>query len=358
MKKSFASAWHDYQVLLGVGGLYAVVASAQILLLGAKWSQLFHWIIDGIKYVALLGCGFVFMASLGVLLLELLRMQPANEGGGTQSLRRAWQRFMTWLKAYLQSPLFAHGCLGLIVCFQTAFFLFQKSTVRFVHPYAFDQIFVQIDKFIHFGRQPYEWMIMALQSGVFDNLLQLAYFGWFFVMYFALGCSLFCDKNRKRRLCFIWVFGLSWYFLGGIGATVLSSVCPVFYHDFYPNLPDPYAHLLEYMQAHKAGTGGALLVQAKLLEWNNSMRLVVPNGIAAMPSLHTAIAWLVFLYTRSMGRWVSSMALAFALMIFTACVYFGFQYANDSYFYIIAVSLMWWAVSRHLDYRIKPEAGA
>lgn len=109
------------------------------------------------------------------------------------------------------------------------------------------------------------------------------------------------------------------------------------------------------MQSHQSSLSGILTIHAKLIEWNNSGSTVVPNALSAMPSMHGAIAWLIFLYVRKMGYWIAGMALAFFMSIFTACVYFGFHYAVDLYIGAIAVTLLWWAASCHVKYYLARE---
>jgi len=355
MKESFSAAWRDYKLLLGVGTLYAILCCAQVLALGVKFFGLLKWMMGGLLIVLTLGAGFVGAFFLGALFIELLRMKPAIEGGFAASLREVCIRMIAWTKSYVKKPVFASGCLGLIVSYHTAFFIFQKSTVRFYHPYAWDQRLVAVEKFLHFGRLPHTLLYPFLQGGNFDLFLQTIYFSWFFVMYMVLGSALFYDQNRQRRMTFIWVFGLSWYCLGGLGATYFSTAGPYYYHIYYPNLANPYADMLQYMQARQATLSGILTIHKQMVEWNTSSNIVVPNGIAAMPSMHGAIAWLIFLYARPMGRWLAGMALAFFVFVYIACVYFGLHYAFDIYFSVGAVSLLWWAAGRHVKYHLSRE---
>lgn len=55
------------------------------------------------------------------------------------------------------------------------------------------------------------------------------------------------------------------------------------------------------------------------------------NPVAAMPSLHTAITFLLFLFARHYGRWIGLAALLYSLLMVFTLVYTGEHYALDTF---------------------------
>jgi membrane-associated phospholipid phosphatase len=55
-----------------------------------------------------------------------------------------------------------------------------------------------------------------------------------------------------------------------------------------------------------------------------------PNAVAAMPSIHTAITFMLFLFALHWGRLVAGLALAYALLMAFALVYTGEHYVIDA----------------------------
>ena len=147
---------------------------------------------------------------------------------------------------------------------------------------------------------------------------------------------------------FMWTYMILWLVLGSICAVLFSSVGPVFFHDFYPQQPDIYKPLTEHLSTIFAGRfdSGYLQELKILLNWVRNSFVLDLNSISAMPSMHVAVAWLLFLYWSSVHRWMGVLAGLFFLVIALGSVYFGFHYAIDGYFAIVIVSLIWWGVGK------------
>lgn len=344
MKRSFAQAWQDYRLLLCVGALYAVFCSWQAFALGISPKGYFGWVWQSTRQVVVITYIFVFCVTGCAFVREVWRADFRFGKAGAE--------FAKWLRDYITGPAFAGGCIGVICAYMALFFIIQKSSLRWVLPYAWDPDFARWDKLVHFGRFPQEYLMDWFAGPGFNSLMQLAYLGWFLFMYVGLGYALFCERDRLRKLQFVWVFLLSWALLGGFGATVLSSVGPVYYHHFYPDLPDVYKRLTDYMLANKNDIASVVYIQKKLLAWNYNFAVIVPNGISAMPSMHAAISTLVTLLAFGINRVVFAASLAFAVTVVVSSIYLGFHYAIDSYFSIIAVSFMWWASGRLLKRKV------
>lgn len=354
MKQTFADAWRDYRPLVYLGCAYIVLCLTQFAMMGGGFIEIYRFLRSIIFFLtALTMLTFTFFYAANYLRGFL--HAPRDPKPMKQRHRDGAVTVEAWFEGYLRKPLFAYACLGLLVCFQTAFFLFQKDMIRFVNPYSWDVLFAVWDKWVHFGRYPHEWLIDALDGRKFEGFFQHIYFNWFFVMYAAMVYNIFCDENIRRRMQFIWVMFLTWAVLGGILATVFASAGPVFYATFYKDEANVYQFLTDYMLTIKEDIGAVYYIQEKLMDWHNSQRILTSNAISAMPSLHIAIAWLVVLYAGQINRWLCVLATVYLVCVTVTCVYFGFHYAIDGYASIILVSLLWLVVGKCLD-RANPGA--
>lgn len=348
METAFARAWRDYRLLLCIGLLYGLFCTWQAFEVGLTVSGYLRW--SWMTFRNIVKFVYVFIA---ILLLCVYAREIFYARG---DFKKAGAGFGAWLREYIQGDVFAGGMLGLVAAYESVFFILQKATIRWVHPWAWDRQFADWDRIVHFGRHPYEWLLDVFPNGTFDGFMQAAYIGWFGFMYVALGWALFVDRNRLRKLRYVAVFLLAWILLGGLCATALSSSGPAFFLTLNPDQPDIYAGLTAYLAAHHDNLVGIIFVQNKLLEWNLNPAVIIPNGISAMPSMHAAISTLVTLYTWTINRYVFAVTLFCAVSIVVSSIYLGFHYAIDSYFSVVCVSLMWWAAGRIIAWREKMAA--
>lgn len=347
MKQSFQEAWRDYRPLLCFGLLYVVLAVAQLFYVGMSVGGMLGWTWTAVRHTIGLACLFLMLVALGGFAQALCEAKF--------NLRETGRVFAGKVRGYLSGPMFAGACVGFLACFESLFFILQKATIRFVHPYAWDETFAAWDKALHFGRYPHEWMMDAFGGGM-DVFLQLCYVGWFFFMYVGLGWALFCERERMRRLRFVTCYVLSWCLLGGWAATWLSSAGPVFYREVLPDAPDVYKELTDYISAQKEALPNIHWLIEHLLEWYHHKAPLVPNAPSAMPSLHAATSTLIVIYAWGVGRAAFVAALLAGLCIVVSSIYFGFHYAIDSYASAIAVAFMWWATGRWIAWRGKGAA--
>lgn len=343
----FKTAWNDFRLLTVIGALYIVLCVAQFLMIGGTVLRVLKYAQFNLTIVLLLYF-VVFIAVAGAVFIKGMVIRPFHAGGLRAQYLRATDGIEAFLVRYFKGPLFPYAVFGVFPYFAMIFFIFQKDLVRFVHPYAWDHAFMAWDKILHFGQHPYQLLIDWIGGLKIGGLLEDVYFKWFVVSYVALAYNLFFDRRLGRRMQFMWTLSLSWMLLGGILATVLSSICPIFWHEFYAG-DNPYQGLLDHLAANRDDISGILLIQQKLLEWNRSDNLLPPNAIAAMPSMHIAIAWLIVLYMRSVHFWAFLAAAVFFVLVFISCVYFGFHYALDGYVSIVLISIIWFLAGKCLD---------
>lgn len=274
--------------------------------------------------------------------------------------RRAMARLDIASRNYIEGDRFIWGCFGFLALMPDNFFFIVKSLVHYINPYSlmkWDFVFARWDKALTFGHYPTDLLIPAVNAvpGL-AHVLDICYAFWFIVMVLVTGYCVFVERSIHRRLRYLSVYLLCWILFGSLAATVLSSVGPLFFHDFFPDVPDPYAIVpanLSQISAHSSFF--AAEVHAKLLYWTKSDVMFNPNAIAAMPSMHVGIAWLMMLYLKQINRVWFALSAAFCGFVFLATVYFGIHYAVDSYVMVPCVGFLWWAAGKVLDRRYKPD---
>jgi TRAP-type C4-dicarboxylate transport system permease small subunit len=87
----------------------------------------------------------------------------------------------------------------------------------------------------------------------------------------------------------------------------------------------------------------ALHVQELLWQGYVTGQAEVGRGISAMPSLHVATAFLVYLVGRRVHRALGLGFGIFAVLILLGSVHLGWHYAIDGYAGIAGAGLIWWA---------------
>lgn len=257
---------------------------------------------------------------------------------------------------YLEGQIFTHGLIALCIYFLLNFFFIYKSLISQIHYYSWDPVFAVWDKAVHFGHYPHVFLQSMAELSWVRIFFDKVYMLWFPVMYIFIGYNMFFDNNVFRRMRFFWVFALSWVLMGSIGATVFSSVGPVFYHTFYPDLADLYQDMHVYLMANAGELKIATQLRGFLLHWTQDTSKIHLNAISAMPSMHIAMCWLAVLYSWHIHKALAAFSLFFCLSVFLSAVYFGFHYAIDGYVSIAAISLLWWGLGKGLKKRYAPDS--
>jgi hypothetical protein len=263
-------------------------------------------------------------------------------------LKEGKARYGALSHAYVDGPAFPRAIFGTLVLAGIGFFFTAKSLIPHLNPYKSDPAIAELEKSLHLGHYPHEWVIPFTDSLHLSFALDTAYLIWFAVMYAVLAYNVFIDSDINRRLRFLWTFALSWILLGTLLATGLSSTGPLFFGNFYPDIADPYKDLVAHFDALAAKGQNLSTARGRdlLLAWTKGDRIINLNAISAMPSMHVAVAWMTALYARTIGKAVFAAALAFFVLILWGSVYFGYHYALDGYVSIVAVSLLWWGLGR------------
>lgn len=286
---------------------------------------------------------FTMLYAFGALLVMLVYTVIVRK----ESLRRVdtWR----WLLGALLSP----GATLNFVVVTAAFgllmptFLGYKQSIPLVHPFSWDVAFMEWDRVLHFGRQPYEWLQPLLGHPSVTRFIDRTYFLWIHVMWFTvIWQSWHGSRKSPARSQFLLSFVLCWILLGTVMAALLSSAGPIFFSGVTDH-PDPYRALMSYLHSLDAVQELRVLrVRQFLWELYLSPDAVSLGGISAMPSMHVSIVTLLTLLGFSTNRWLGWVYAGFATVIVVGSVHLAWHYAVDSYVAIAATILVWLASGR------------
>lgn len=256
------------------------------------------------------------------------------------------QRLFTREKLIAAIPIF----LGFMVFISV--FTSLKSLIPLTQRYVWDAEFAALDRFLHFGVDPWRLLQPVLGHAWVTSFLNIIYNLWFVVMFAVLYWQLFDLRRPALRMRFFWTFFLCWMINGTVLAMTFSSAGPCFYHYLVMG-PDPFAEQMDYLRALAENYPvWAVKTQDGLWETYRNNAVGLGSGISAMPSVHVAIACLMFLLSwhyNKAARWALGL---FALAIMLGSVHLAWHYAVDGYVGAAVALVIWGITGRYI--REKP----
>jgi hypothetical protein len=218
-----------------------------------------------------------------------------------------------------------------------------KSSIPMLNPYSWDVYFADLDKVLHFGRQPWEWLQPLLGYPPITFLLNINYNLWFLVTWLVWVYFAFLDGPSELRTRFFVSFFALWIVVGSLLAVGFSSVGPCFY-DRLGLSPDPFAGLMAYLRsANEVLPIWAIPLQDEL--WQGYLdQSVLIKGISAMPSMHNGSALLYVLAGYQVSRFAGRVLALHCFLVFIGSIQLGWHYAVDSYLAWALTLVIWFAV--------------
>lgn len=203
-----------------------------------------------------------------------------------------------------------------------------KNLIPVLNPYSWDEYFMQLDRTLHFGWDPYQIAHALFGWNAAITFFSGIYNFWLFMMYFVLLGACFMRPDSLVRMQFLIAFLLTWAIGGNLVATIFSSAGPVYYAKL--GLGDTYAGLMNQLQAH-AATGAISVVNTQNLLWFIHTNSTPVNAISAFPSMHVASSVLMAIFLRRISPVLGRMAVVFAVGIMIGSVLLAWHYAVDGY---------------------------
>lgn len=221
------------------------------------------------------------------------------------------------------------------------FFSKMKAMIPLFSEYTWDATFIAWDKALFFGHDAWEVLQPLFGYPVVTAFLALLYQIWLLLIYPGCLFFAFCKVDPDVRRRFFLGFVLSWTLVGGLLATLLASVGPVFLE---PLVGDArFAPQMAYLHAANEQVPVMTLpVQQMLLDWFHADARGLGSGITAMPSMHVAMAFLYWLAMRRVSPRAGWIFLAFFIAIWIGSVHLAYHYAVDGLVSVVAVGAIWW----------------
>lgn len=286
-----------------------------------------------IGFVVLLGCGYVTYVMVAVRPPRL-----------TDYLRKSVSSVALIRRLAAGLPVF----LLLPVIMST--FTYIKFLIPHLNPFAFDQLFEEWDRNLHFGYHPWELLQPILGVPLISAVINSLYHLWLFVMFGVLLWQAFSLSRPRLRMRYLISFVLIWLLLGNFCAILLSSAGPVYFGRVTGIADDPYEPLMSYLyQAGQQVWLPALDVQELLWQSYVDQDLSIGAGISAMPSLHVAMSFSFVLLGFATNRGLGIVFSLFAASIFIGSIHLGWHYALDGYVAVAGTWIIWRAVGWLLD---------
>lgn len=257
-------------------------------------------------------------------------------------------RISTWQSSFSRhvpvSRILNYLCVALLLSPFMSTFVSLKRSIPFWRPFGWDRAFFNLDRVLHGGHSPWELMDAVFPWPEFTIFIDQVYYLWFPVVILTVTWFAWTPASQIRSRFFVTYF-VSWSLLGIGLATATSSAGPCYYRYVVPG-PDPYSGLMEHLRLTSQAHGlTALRVQDYL--WTGYLTNEYPiEGIAAMPSMHVAMAVLFSFAGFQIHRFLGYAYLSFLGLILVGSVHLGWHYAVDGYVSVLLVAGIWYLTGR------------
>lgn len=216
-----------------------------------------------------------------------------------------------------------------------------KDVIPLIHPFSWDQTFMEWGRIIGFGTLPWQWLQPLFGYAPVTAGLNFVYDAWLLVLFVSLFWQAFAARASLSRCQFLLAFAFSWFFAGNVLAVIFSSAGPCFYGYLHPGA-DPYAAQMAYLNGVNAHWPVWSLNVQQALWLNYTTGAGEISGISAFPSMHVTSTVLIALI-----GWRTNKRLGAALWVFTGLIVIGsvhlaWHYAADSLGGIALALLFWW----------------
>lgn len=227
-------------------------------------------------------------------------------------------------------------------------FLPLKYAIPQLIPFWLDAPLAQAEKHL-FGIEP--WLILDRCLGLLARPMDWLYGLWLPTQALILFLVVLQRGSAaKSRVLISYV--LAWFLLGIVGATFFSSAGPIFHDRIFGGTD--FAGLRETLQAR--GAWVALGESDQMWASLTRGQPTIVAGISAVPSIHVAISFWMFLAARLMAPRAALYALAYALLIWIGSVQLGWHYVSDGLAGLLGMLVVWNLVC-HFEVKVRASFG-
>ncbi|MDQ7246938.1 phosphatase PAP2 family protein [Dongia sedimenti] len=279
-----------------------------------------------------------FYACYGLYALVLLVASSSKRRGKTALMRLLQSLEPPQLRRRLKA---AAPVLAAMPFFMAGFTSF-KNLLNVIFPFTWDDRLATADKWLHFGRQPWQWL--SIEIWPLTRFIELVYAFWGVLLVLLPLLVYLVSEEWRHRARFLISYQLIFVLLGNVAAAAFMSAGPfAFQYSVAPH--GDFMPLLQYLDhGDPARSFSAVLYQHYL--WLLYMNRVSGFGsaISAFPSVHVAMAMLYLIYAWRFGRVARLLALAFLLLVLIGSVHLAWHYAVDGYAGILGAVAIYAAV--------------
>jgi hypothetical protein len=197
-----------------------------------------------------------------------------------------------------------------------------------------------------FGTDP--WLIFDALFGWALVPIDRVYGTWLPVQSVALFSVVLLPASAAKSRALV-AYSLAWFLLGSIAAVLFASAGPIFYDRLFGG--QHFAALADRLSA------GAWMARGESdAMWASfaSKRPGLIAGMSAMPSIHVAISFWMWLAARSLAPRLAPAALAYAFFIWMTSVQLGWHYVSDGFAGALGMLGIWWLAQRAFAEDTKP----
>ncbi len=338
--QEFFTAIRRNRLLLTVTALHIFGGLAVSIYLGQSfWSSTGPRILSACKTLSMFMAANYLLWRLAVAILIEKPKKPI------QWMISDLQRTLSNRKNVFDAGLGLFCIVALICTFSN-----MKDAIPDVNFYSWDPLFAHWDRVLHGGYDVWTLLWPVLGSPYVTTVINMAYHGWFVLIYMAVCLACIDRRDPNRSMAFLVAFALCWSVGGNLLATIFASVGPVYYEVF--GFGDTFTPQLELLkQSHEISPVWALEWHQKLLDGHFNDGPI--KGISAMPSMHVATSVLLALYGFAYSRLLGWALTVFAVVTILGSVHLAWHYAIDGYVSTALAIFLWW-LAKKLTARFGP----
>ena len=236
-----------------------------------------------------------------------------------------------------------------------------KPLIHFVNPYSWDEAFMELDRALHFGQDPWRLLDPIFGSETGTRTINFIYNFWFYIIFVFWVMAAWAKPETSKAANtmpvkaewgrqFTLAFMLCWVIGGLFLATLWSSMGPAFY-DMVDPTNNPFdAQMAKLLALDATNSLWAIDTQNMLRASYLTPGIGGPEGISAMPSIHNATAALFVFAGFRINRFTGWLMTLFSLCILIGSVHLAWHYAIDGYAGILIAWACWWGAGRILKY--------